>query len=240
MLNADLQLKNDALSRKKSKATGSGEDDAGFHFIAFVPVQGKVWKLDGLERQPQNLGSITNEDWVDQVAPELQSRMAEYEEGQIEFASLALVKEPKANLVAALAENVKSINSLSERLSHIKPDWRDFQPSHSSPANHELLFGPCEQYELQQEAIDQAKLSPELETKLESDVAEELVKNRQELITAQASLRAALTEEIRTIRTDNERAASRRNDKGLLARGLLQVLERMGKVEAVFDCEGDN
>lgn len=243
MLNADLQLKNDASSRKKSKAKGTDEDDAGFHFIAFVPVQGKVWKLDGLERQPQNLGSITNEDWVDQVAPELQSRMAEYEEGQIEFAILALVKEPKANHVAALAENIKSINSLSERLSHVKPDWRDFLPSHSegsSAADHEILFGPCEQYELQQEVIDQANLSPELELKLESDVAEDLVKNRQELISAQASLRAALTEEIRTIRTDNERAASRRNDKGLLARGLLQVLERMGKVQAVFDCEGEN
>ena len=56
MLNADLQLKNDASTRKKSKAKDSDEDDAGFHFIAFVPVQGRVWKLDGLERQPQNLG----------------------------------------------------------------------------------------------------------------------------------------------------------------------------------------
>ncbi|KAL8760590.1 MAG: hypothetical protein Q9184_003232 [Pyrenodesmia sp. 2 TL-2023] len=242
MLNADLQLKNDAWSQKKSRATGSGEDDAGFHFIAFVPVQGKVWKLDGLERQPQELGSITNEDWVDHVAPELRSRMAEYEEGQIEFAILALVKEPKAKLVAALAENVKSIASLSERLRHVKPDWRDSLPSHSdgsSAANYDILFGPCEQYELEQETIDRANLSPGLETNLESDEAEELVKNRQKLITSQASLRAALTEEIRTIRTDNERAASRRNDTGLLARGLLQVLERMGKVRAVFDCEGD-
>lgn len=56
MLNADLQLKNDASARKKSKAKDSDEDDAGFHFIAFIPVQDKVWKLDGLERQPQNLG----------------------------------------------------------------------------------------------------------------------------------------------------------------------------------------
>lgn len=56
MLNADLQLKNDATSRKKSKVQDSDEDSAGFHFIAFVPVQNRVWKLDGLERQPQNMG----------------------------------------------------------------------------------------------------------------------------------------------------------------------------------------
>lgn len=56
MLNADIQLKNDASTRKKSKAKDSDEDNAGFHFIAFIPVQNKVWKLDGLERQPQDLG----------------------------------------------------------------------------------------------------------------------------------------------------------------------------------------
>jgi ubiquitin carboxyl-terminal hydrolase L5 len=61
MLNSDLQLKNDATA-KKSKSTKksevSDESEAGFHFIAFVPALGKVWKFDGLERQPQNLGKL--------------------------------------------------------------------------------------------------------------------------------------------------------------------------------------
>ena len=59
MLNGDLQLKNDATAKKKGRTTTQDDDDsdAGFHFIAFVPVDGKVWKLDGLERQPQNLGT---------------------------------------------------------------------------------------------------------------------------------------------------------------------------------------
>ena len=59
MLNGDLYLKNDAES-KKTKSTqgraGCNEAESSFHFIAFVPIQGKVWKLDGLERQPQILG----------------------------------------------------------------------------------------------------------------------------------------------------------------------------------------
>lgn len=58
ILNGDLQLKNDAEAKKRGSRTKSAEDEsiAGFHFIAFVPIDGKVWKLDGLERQPQNLG----------------------------------------------------------------------------------------------------------------------------------------------------------------------------------------
>ena len=57
MLNADLQLKNDASARKaKSNKAAEDESTAGFHFIAFVPIDGHVWILDGLERQPRNLG----------------------------------------------------------------------------------------------------------------------------------------------------------------------------------------
>ena len=57
MLNTDLQLKNDAtLKRRRRPKAQSGEEEASFHFIAFVPVECKLWKLDGLQPQPQNLG----------------------------------------------------------------------------------------------------------------------------------------------------------------------------------------
>jgi ubiquitin carboxyl-terminal hydrolase L5 len=59
ILNSDLQLKYEAQSKRNwSKKSGreDHEADAGFHFIAFVPALGRVWKFDGLERQPQALG----------------------------------------------------------------------------------------------------------------------------------------------------------------------------------------
>ncbi|KAL9026786.1 MAG: hypothetical protein Q9180_007425, partial [Flavoplaca navasiana] len=171
MLNADLQLKNDASARKKSKAKESNEDDAGFHFIAFVPVQDKVWKLDGLERQPQNLGPIGNEDWVLQVAPEIETRMAQYEDGQIEFAILSLVREPLTKLVDALAENVKSITSIRRRLQEMESDRAGLQPDSTGGNELEeqsLILGPCEKYRLSQEAIDHAVLSPEHEELLKT------------------------------------------------------------------------
>ncbi|KAI4174823.1 MAG: hypothetical protein LQ343_002061 [Gyalolechia ehrenbergii] len=216
MLNADLQLKNDASSRKKPKAKSSDEDDAGFHFIAFVPIQGKVWKLDGLERQPQSLESIKGDDWVRQVAPEIESRMAQYEEGQIEFAIMSLVREPLADLVTALAENVMSINVLSQRLGQVKPGWEDFlseRTGDGKAAGDETIIGPCEHYQLYAETIDQAEPSPVLQTRLKSDRVTELLTAREELVTAQAGLRASIRDETKAFRTDNERAASRRNDK---------------------------
>jgi ubiquitin carboxyl-terminal hydrolase L5 len=56
ILNSDLQLKGEATSSKRSQKQISGDEDATFHFIAFMPAMGQVWKLDGLERQPQAIG----------------------------------------------------------------------------------------------------------------------------------------------------------------------------------------
>ena len=59
MLNGDLLLKNEAMSKGKGKKRKSEEDEneSGFHFIAFVPIENQLWKLDGLERQPVCLGN---------------------------------------------------------------------------------------------------------------------------------------------------------------------------------------
>lgn len=58
MLNTDLLLKNEAANKTKGKKRKADEDDSesGFHFIAFTPIEGQLWKLDGLERQPMCLG----------------------------------------------------------------------------------------------------------------------------------------------------------------------------------------
>ena len=58
ILNSDLCLKNEATasSRSKRQRNQDNVEEAAFHFIAFVPALGRVWKFDGLERQPQELG----------------------------------------------------------------------------------------------------------------------------------------------------------------------------------------
>ncbi|KAL8810127.1 MAG: hypothetical protein Q9223_003786 [Gallowayella weberi] len=241
MLNADLQLKNDASSRRKSKVKSSDDDDAGFHFIAFVPVQDGVWKLDGLERQPQNLGPITGDDWVLQVAPEIETRMAQYEDGQIEFAILSLVQEPLTKLVAALAENVKSIAAVRQQLAKHANEVEELQQGSievNTQEGQNLVLGPCEQYKLSQEVLERAVLNPQFEQQLENADASELLIVEKELVAAQGSIRVSTMDELKAIEADNDRAASRRNDKGLLAKGLIQVLERMDRIQSTVESYG--
>ena len=51
-------MKNEATSRKRKREPKGAmdESEAGYHFIAYVPVGDSLWKLDGLERQPEKLG----------------------------------------------------------------------------------------------------------------------------------------------------------------------------------------
>lgn len=59
ILNCDLSLKDEAVASKSNRWNdNSASNEAAFHFIAFVPALGRVWKFDGLERQPQDLGRL--------------------------------------------------------------------------------------------------------------------------------------------------------------------------------------
>lgn len=176
-------------------------------------------------------GVIENQDWVLQAKPEIEDRMAKYEEGQIEFAILGLVKEPLSGFVSTLARNVKSLAELTKRLDSLKPDWRDFIES-SVNVNHalteNLVTGPDAIYELTQELIEQSQLAQSLEDVVLHDVAADIMDCRQKLVLEQTGLRASIIEEQQSIRSDQERAASRRHDYGPAVEALVDILARKG------------
>ena len=71
ILNADLALSNDfdkwqkskknpkkSINKASKKKRKKDDDESAFHFIAYVPIHGSVWRLDGLQRQPVNLGKF--------------------------------------------------------------------------------------------------------------------------------------------------------------------------------------
>jgi len=245
MLNGDLAMKNEAKSKKtkgsKNKKDNDydNDEDASFHFIAFVPIETQVWKLDGLERQPQNLGPFQDDDWLSLAKPEIEARMAEYEEDQIEFGLLGIVQDPLLGLREALAVNVKALGAVSERLDVLMPDWKDFVPS-EGPTPEGLLLGPDQAYGLDQDDIEAAPLYPATENKLSAG-GPVLVGFRQELITAQARLRANIVEEEQSARSDDERAANRRYDYGPIIQEWVRMLSRKGVIkDLVQETEAEN
>uniref|UniRef100_A0A7S0VLR0 Ubiquitin carboxyl-terminal hydrolase n=1 Tax=Polytomella parva TaxID=51329 RepID=A0A7S0VLR0_9CHLO len=73
-----------------------GREDA-FHFVAYVPINGVLYELDGLKPGPiaiseyQGFGSKSN--WLDKARPEIQARMSRYSGSEIRFNLMALIDD---------------------------------------------------------------------------------------------------------------------------------------------------
>ena len=107
MMNVDMRLKEDAQAaarkkskkskkakrrRKAAKADDGDDEDNGFHFIAYVPACGGVWKMDGMERWPQSLGRLEDDSsWLAMVIPDLQKHCESASESRLEFSLLSVV-----------------------------------------------------------------------------------------------------------------------------------------------------
>ena len=54
------------------------KDKDTFHFVAYVPINGRLYELDGLREGPVDLGKCDREDWMKTVKPALDKRMQRY------------------------------------------------------------------------------------------------------------------------------------------------------------------
>jgi len=69
-----------------------GKAEDAFHFLSYVPVNGRLYELDGLKAGPIDLGECTEENWVSLAAPIIQTRMESFAKAEIKFSLLAVIK----------------------------------------------------------------------------------------------------------------------------------------------------
>ncbi|KKK15638.1 hypothetical protein P175DRAFT_0512655 [Aspergillus ochraceoroseus IBT 24754] len=235
ILNSDLQLKYEATSKRKGsnkRGNEENEADAGFHFIAFVPALGKVWKFDGLERQPQALGDCDpDRDWIDLVKPNILTRMEEYEEGQIEFSVLSLARDPLLDLVDRLAVNIKCLETATKAIDAYVGDRVTVGAPSLVSALEGSLLGPDDSYGLTRDAIDRAKIPTEEEKRCADYSMSQLIQYCIELCNAQLQLRATIREEQQSQQSDDDYAEGRRYDYGPAVRTWLRFLARKRVIE---------
>jgi len=77
-----------------SKAASKEEDT--YHFVGYVPIDGRLYELDGLKEGPIDLGAVPQDtDWINVVRPIIEKRIQRYSEGEIHFNLMALVPDRK-------------------------------------------------------------------------------------------------------------------------------------------------
>ncbi|KAI1371536.1 ubiquitinyl hydrolase [Hypoxylon crocopeplum] len=76
----------------ETQRTGGEAEDA-FHFVAYTPVDGALYELDGLQPAPISHGACTPEDFPAKVMEVLQRRIARYDMSEIRFNLMAMVRD---------------------------------------------------------------------------------------------------------------------------------------------------
>jgi ubiquitin carboxyl-terminal hydrolase L5 len=69
------------------------ETEDAFHFIAYTPVGGTLYELDGLQPAPISHGSCPDGEFPDRVMDVLRRRIARYDATEIRFNLLAVVRD---------------------------------------------------------------------------------------------------------------------------------------------------
>lgn len=74
----------------------ASKDEDVFHFVSYLPIDGRLYELDGLKDGPMDLGPCPSGDqWVQAAKPIIQKRINKYNEGEIHFNLMAIVSDRK-------------------------------------------------------------------------------------------------------------------------------------------------
>ncbi|EEA19755.1 ubiquitin hydrolase, putative [Talaromyces marneffei ATCC 18224] len=207
ILNSDISLKDEAVVSKSSRRIDdSASNEAAFHFIAFVPALGRVWKFDGLERQPQDLAPCTNGDWLKQVRSHLIDKMMEYAEGQIEFSVLSLVRDPLKDYTEQLARNVRSLQGIRHRLSETQ--LGDIEAVLGAPEFDGVLLAADPALGLTEECLMSIDAAETVNSGDDGSLPREYLR----LVSSQRGIKTSILEEMQLRRDDEAFAEGRRHD----------------------------
>lgn len=71
------------------------EDDDLYHFIAYTPINGTLYELDGLNPAPISHGPCSFDEFPSKVIPIVQKRMQRFPLGEIRFNLIAMIQDPR-------------------------------------------------------------------------------------------------------------------------------------------------
>ena len=139
-----------------------GEKEDAFHFIAYVPHQGKVYELDGLKAGPVCLGDIvdptsstgTNSlSWLNVAKPAIENRISRYSGSEIRFNLLALVKDRLSSLQENIDQQTRFLNYINQAISAGDNKTDGIIPD-SEPGKNEMELGTTvDELEAQQASV---------------------------------------------------------------------------------------
>lgn len=238
-------LRRSGRARKPPKKLQSARDEeeepaSGFHFIAYMPIEDHVWKLDGLDKHPHDMGSFGlggngadggTGNWVDVASPAMMQRMEEFAGAELEFNLMAVVHDPTVDESSQLLSNIKTLQAVDTKLDGVFDDWRAMEGAETLK---DVITGFSSEFTITQPDIDATELSSDNEEKItaEDDLLR-LIELRGRVISEQKFLRGSLRDAMMSSKDDNEKARHRRHDYGKFVRNWLGALAQERVLQAL-------
>mmetsp|Transcript_9399 Transcript_9399/g.17933 ORF Transcript_9399/g.17933 Transcript_9399/m.17933 type:complete len:342 (+) Transcript_9399:182-1207(+) len=123
----------EALWEDPQSRTASPEKGEAFHFVAYVPVNGTVYELDGLQKGPMVIGQVVEEgnnnggggDWLSVATQAIQERMTD----SVKFNLMAVTADPRVawRQQLAAASDATQTHELSlqiEQHDRVREQWK--------------------------------------------------------------------------------------------------------------------
>ncbi|KAI1804669.1 cysteine proteinase [Daldinia bambusicola] len=136
-----VQVKKRKTQKGSSRASRKKVVETNYHYIAYVPVNGQVWELDGFQAQPLclvanfkiSIGPVSGS-WIDTASTAIQERMMRNSEFS-SYSLLAICQSPLDTLTKDLATSLACSHALHE-LFQGNTKWTAPDPFSAFPASH--------------------------------------------------------------------------------------------------------
>jgi len=90
----------------------AAKDDEVYHFVSYMPIDGRLYELDGLKAGPIDHGPIpADKSWTDVIKPILEQRIQRYSSEEIHFNLMAIVTDRRMVCRSRLEEIQKQIQA---------------------------------------------------------------------------------------------------------------------------------
>merc|ERR1712154_202212 len=94
----DIRIAHNSFSRAEPiqiERTKDDEEGEAFHFISYVPINGILYEIDGLQKGPRLIDGCDETNWFEKASNVLKQRMASYQSKELRFTLLAICKDLK-------------------------------------------------------------------------------------------------------------------------------------------------
>lgn len=213
------------ISADSIATNGSEEtyEQTAHHYIAFIPVGNDVWKLDGLDAQPTNMGSFSpekGETWLSVASDTIAALMVA---GDDDYGVIALAQSPLLSLRSEACLALNTLEHIEARLDALDSTWRSSSAATDAPPTVAMLHIEAQ--------ITTHPISDSLRTQIDTDLSPDLLLRRSQLISELNGLEANIIVEMQSEVEEDQKAAQRRFDCGPVIKKWLEMLAENGCLE---------